>query len=431
MPELIENEKNQNQASSSQDAPQQNGEATKEQDANKEQRTPSDPAKRRRNIILGAGVFALVLVIGAVWWVYSGTYESTDDAQVDGHLNPIAARVDGTVRAVYVEDNQVVHAGQPLVDLDPRDSEVSLAQAQADFDQALAQLNAESPNVPIQQANNQSDLENGDSEVINADAALKGAQHDYDSDVAKLHQAEATNEKAQSDLARYKQLVDKKELAQSEYDQYLATAKSDAANVDASTAMVASQEKVIVQRSAQLNEQKSKRTETLNNAPRQVAIKHANDSMKQANLKAYEAKLEQAKLNLAYCHVVAPVDGIVLQRSAELGGRITGGQQLLMIAQIDHPWVIANFKETQLRKMHPGQRVDIKIDALGKSFTGEVQAMAAATGDRASTLPSENATGNYVKVIQRMPVRIQFKDGQDGLDQLRAGMSVEPKVHLD
>jgi membrane fusion protein, multidrug efflux system len=136
-------------------------------------------------------------------------------------------------------------------------------------------------------------------------------------------------------------------------------------------------------------------------------------------------------LNLSYCHVVAPVEGIVLQRSAEVGGRITGGQQLLMIAQIDHLWVVANFKETQLGKMHPGQRVDIKVDTLSKSFAGEVEAMAAATGDRASTLPSENATGNYVKVIERLPVRIRFKDNQAGLDELRAGMSVEPKVHIE
>ena len=153
--------------------------------------------------------------------------------------------------------------------------------------------------------------------------------------------------------------------------------------------------------------------------------------MREASLESYGAKLDQAKLNLSYCHVVAPVDGIVLQRSAEVGGRITSGQQLLMIAQTDHPWVVANFKETQLHKMHPGQRVDIKVDALSRSFAGEIEAMAAATGDRASTLPAENATGNYVKVIQRLPVRIRFKDNQAGLDELRAGMSVEPKVHIE
>ncbi|NYF88746.1 HlyD family secretion protein [Tunturiibacter empetritectus] len=429
MPTQIEDDKS--QASISLGDFEQNGEESKEQKATKEQKAPFDPGKHRRNIILGVVVVAILLIGSIVWWLYSGTYESTDDAQVDGHLNPIAARVDGTIRAVYIEDNQTVHAGQPLLDLDTKDAEVSVAQAQADYDQALEQRSAETPNLPIQQVSNETDVANADSEVVNAEAALAGAQHDYDSDVAKLHQAEATNEKAQSDLHRYKQLVEKRELAQSDYDQYLASAKSDAANVDASAAAAASQGKLIDQRRAQLKEQEAKRTQTLRNAPRQVAIKNADNRMREASLESYGAKLEQAKLNLTYCHVVAPVDGIVLQRSAEVGGRITGGQQLLMIAQIDHPWIVANFKETQLHKMHPGQRVDIKVDALSKSFIGEVEAMAATTGDRASTLPAENATGNYVKVIQRLPVRIRFKDGQDGLDELRAGMSVEPKVHIE
>ena len=429
MPTQIEDDKS--EASSSQRDFQLNGEENKEQQPDKELKAPVSPAKHRRNIILGIVAFAVLLLGGVAWWLYSDTYESTDDAQVDGHLNPIATRVDGTIRAIYVEDNQTVHVGQPILDLDTKDSEVSLAQAQADYDQALAQRNADSPNLPIQQLSNRTDVATADSEVVNAQAALAGAQHDYDSNVAKLRQAEATNEKAQSDLLRYKQLVDKKELAQSDYDQYLASAKSDAANVDASAAALASQGKLIDQRAAQLNEQQSKRTQSLQNAPRQAAIKKADNRMREASLESYGAKLDQAKLNLSYCHVVAPVDGIVLQRSAEVGGRITSGQQLLMIAQTDHPWVVANFKETQLHKMHPGQRVDIKVDALSRSFAGEIEAMAAATGDRASTLPAENATGNYVKVIQRLPVRIRFKDNQAGLDELRAGMSVEPKVHIE
>jgi membrane fusion protein (multidrug efflux system) len=392
---------------------------------------PPDPAKHRRNIAIGI-VVVLVLVCGGVlWWLHARNYESTDDAQVNGHLNPIAARVGGTITAVYVDDNQTVHAGQPLVDLDTRDAEVSLAQAQADYDQALAQLNAEAPNVPITKTSNRSDVSSADSEVINARAAMEAAQHDYDSDVAKLQQAEATSLKSQNDLVRYKQLVDKNELARSDYDQYLSTAKSNAASVDAAAATAASQAKLIDQRRAQLEEQEAKRHETLDNGPRQVAIKNANTSSKQASLKSSAAKLEQAKLNLAYCHVVAPVDGIILQRSAEIGGRVSDGQQLLMIAQVESPWVIANFKETQIRKMHPGQSVEISVDALSKSFTGTIEDMPAATGDRASVLPSQNATGNYVKVIQRLPVRVIFNSGQAGLEKLRPGMSVEPKVHLD
>jgi membrane fusion protein (multidrug efflux system) len=395
-----------------------------------ESKNPPDPAKRRRGIMIGLSIGAILVTVCVLWWLHSRNYESTDDAEVDGHLNPVAARVSGTVTAVYVEDNQHVRAGQPLVDLDPKDAEVSLEQAQADYDQAVAQLRSEVPNLPIQQASNRSDTTSAALEIVNDEAALQGAQHDYDADAAKLEQARATNMKAQEDLVSYKQLFDKQELARSEYDQYVSTAKSDAAAVDAAAATVASQKKLIDQRSAQLQEQDAKTTQTLENAPRQILIKRANNGMREASVESYKAKLDQAKLNLAYCHVVAPVDGIVLQRSAELGDTVSSGQQLLMISQIDDPWVVANFKETQVRKMHPGQSVDIRVDALSKSLSGTVEAMAAATGDRASVLPSENATGNYVKVIQRLPVRIRFKSGQAGLDKLRPGMSVEPRVHL-
>jgi membrane fusion protein (multidrug efflux system) len=395
-----------------------------------EQKAPVDPQKRRRGLILGGILGVLVICCCVGWWLYSRTYENTDDAQVDGHLNPIAARVDGTISAVYVEDNQTVKAGQPIVDLDTRDAQVSLAEAQAEYDQAVAQFNAEVPNVPIQQASNQSDVATSNLEIVNAEAALQGSQSDYDSDVAKLRQAEATSAKSQSDLVRYKQLVDRDELALWDYDQYLSTAKSNASSVDAAAATVASQKKVIDQRRAQFAEQQAKTRQTLVNAPRQIAIKNANAGMRAASVESYKAKLEQAKLNLAYCHVLAPVDGIVMQRSAELGGRITSGQQLLMIAQVETPWVTANFKETQVRKMHPGQSVEIKVDALNKTFAGTIENMPASTGDRASVLPSQNATGNYVKVIQRLPVRISFNNDQKGLDLLRPGMSVEPKVEL-
>lgn len=392
---------------------------------------PPDPAKRRRAIVFGATVGVILVAACLIWWLYSRTYETTDDAQVDGHLNPVATRVNGTISAVYAEDNQRVHAGQPIVDLDPRDAEVDLAQAQADYDQAVAQLNAAVPNVPIQKTSNASDVSSANFELVNDEAALEGAEHDYDSDVAKLRQAEASNQKSQNDLVRYKQLVEKQELAQSDYDEYVSTANSNAANVDAAVATVASKKKTIEQRRAQLEEQRAKTKQTLENAPRQVVIKNANTSVNEAIVKSYEAKLEQARLNLTYCHVVAPVDGVVLQRSAELGARVSSAQQLLMIAQVDDPWVVANFKETQVRKMRPGQSVDIHVDALSASFAGWVEDMPAATGDRASVLPSENATGNYVKVIERLPVRIRFKSGQAGLDKLRPGMSVEPKVHLN
>ena len=394
------------------------------------EKAPVDPVKRRRKIAIGA-VIALILVLGCiVWWIHSGTYESTDDAQVDAHLNPVAARVQGTVSAVYVEDDQVVQAGQPLVDLDTRDLEISLAQAQANYDQAVAQLHAEDPNMPITQTTNASDISSQRAEVLTAEASLSAAQSDYETAVAKVRQAEANSEKSKSDLARYQQLLDKREIAQSDYDQYLANARSQQAVVNAAIASADSAAKTIDQRKAQLAQQQTKLSQTATNAPRQVEIKKADLATRQASVESSKAQLEQAKLNVAYCHIVAPVSGIVMQRSAELGQRISAGGQLLIVAQVDAPWITANFKETQLRKMHVGQRVTVKIDALNRSFTGNVESLSAATGDRASVLPAENATGNYVKVIQRLSVRIRLDPRQDGIEKVRPGMSVEPTVHF-
>lgn len=386
-------------------------------------------SKPGRKMILVLAGLVVVAVCGG-WWLYSGTYESTDDAQVDAHLNPVAARVQGTVTAVYVEDNQVVKAGQPLVDLDTNDATVALAQAQANYDQAIAQLNAQNPNVPITLATNVSDITSQQAEVISAEAALSAANSDYESAISKLRQAEATNQKSQADLVRYKQLLDKQEIANSDYDQYLSNAKSQEASVSAAAASADSYKKIIDQRKAQLAQQRAKYQLTTANAPRQVEIKHATVASNAAAVESAKAQLDQAKLNLAYCHVVAPVSGIVMQRSVELGQRISAGSQLLMVAQVDSPWVTANFKETQLRKMHTGQKVSVEVDALARSFQGTVESISASTGDRASVLPAENATGNYVKVVQRLPVRIHLDPGQDGLEKVRPGMSVEPTVHF-
>jgi len=411
--------------------PTQTEEITDQQQDTTHDPNPVDPAKKRRKMF-GIALIALVVIAGCIgWFLYSGTYESTDDAEVDAHLNPIAARVQGTVNTVYVEDNEVVQAGQPLVDLDPSDVKVALAQAQANYDQAVAQLNAQNPNVPITQVTNASDIASQQAEVQSAEAALSSANSDYQSAIAKLRQAEALNQKSQSDLARYKELLDKQEIANADYDQYVSTALSQQAAVNAAAASADSYKKVIQQRQAQLVQQRAKYQQTAANAPRQVEIKHADVASNAAAVESAKAQLDQAKLNLAYCHVVAPVAGIVMQRDAEKGQRIAAGTQLLMVAQVDSPWVTANFKETQLRKMHPGQRVTVKVDALDRSFSGTVESIAASTGDRASVLPSENATGNYVKVVQRLPVRIRLNPDQDGLDKVRPGMSVEPTIHFN
>ena len=244
-------------------------------------------------------------------------------------------------------------------------------------------------------------------------------------------QAEATNVRAQADFQRYKTLFEKNEAAKADYQSYAAIAAGQDAAVKGSQAAVASAQKLIEQRQAQLAEEKSRLEQAQKNAPRQVAIQEADLRSQVANEESAKAELQQAQLNVGYSHIVAPVDGITTQRSAELGSHITSGQQLLMIVDIGYLWVTADFKETQLARMHPGQHVKLHVDALDHDFDGTVEAMPAITGSRSSVLPPENATGNYVKVVQRLPVRIRFSPNQSGLEKLRPGMSVEPTVHLD
>jgi membrane fusion protein, multidrug efflux system len=407
------------------------GDSEEKDDGKKEEQKPVDPATKRLRIIIGIGVGVVVLVAGIAWWLYSRTYESTDDAQINGHLNAIASRVAGTVKAVYVENGQPVKAGQPLVDLDPSDYEVLVAQARAGYEQAIAQAAAESPNVPITVTSNRATVDTDVQQVVNAQAAIASAQHDYDSNVAKLRQAEANNRKAQSDLVRYKKLVDQGEISLSDYDQYVASAGGDEAAVEASRYAAASSEQIVEGKKASLRQQQTKHSEDKANLPRQLTVHKATVDSRKANVDSAKAQLDTALLNLSYCHIVAPVDGIASQRSAEIGGRVSQGQQLIVVVQIGNVWTTANFKETQLRKMHVGQHVTIEVDSLNESFDGEVEYMPAATGDRSSLFPPENATGNYVKIVQRLPVRIRFKPNQRDLDKLRPGMSVEPKVHLD
>jgi membrane fusion protein (multidrug efflux system) len=393
---------------------------------------PEAATPRRRANPLVLGIVALVLIaIGTGYYLYSSGYEDTDDAQVDGHLNPIAARIDGTISAVHVDDNQIVHAGEPLVELDPSDNQVALQQSQAQYDQAMAQLGASHPNLPITRISNSSDLTSQEAEVAGSEAALAAAQHDLESAMAKLKESQAVNERNQADFARYQTLFEKQEVSRADYDQYKSTAAAQVQTVLSNQAAMASAQKTVEQRQAQLAQQRIKLQQTQSSAPLQVAIREADIKSQQANSEVAAAMLQQARLNLGYTRILAPVSGVVTQRSAEIGARISKGQQLLMIVQTDDLWVTANFKETQLARMHPGQHVHIFVDALHNTFDGTVESMPAVTGSRTSVLPPENATGNYVKVIQRLPVRIRFASGQKDLDKLRPGMSVEPKVKLD
>ena len=412
---------------------QQSGSSRTEQSpaGNPSDASTGSTAQGRRRSLIFAVVAGSVIVIGALaFWLYSSTYESTDDAQVDGHLNGITARIDGVVKAVHVEENQSVRAGDLLVELDPRDYEVALEQAQAQLLKAQAEVRAENPNLPITQSTSQTSISTSQSEVLNAEAGVAAAERDQAAALSRLQEVEANNVKAQADVVRYKALVDKNEVARSQYDQVVATANALAASVDSARSSAESAGKVVEQRRAQLDQARSRMAWANVDAPNQIAISKANLQSKQADVQAMQAQVDRAQLDLSYCKIISPVAGVAGKRTVEVGEHVSKGQRLIILADLGNLWVTANFKESQLKQMHAGQSVTVTVDAFDQKFDGTVEAMPGATGSVTSLLPPENATGNYVKVVQRLPVRIRLKPGQQGLDRLRPGMSVVPKVWL-
>ncbi|MBV9505069.1 MAG: HlyD family secretion protein [Acidobacteriia bacterium] len=394
---------------------------------------PPPPPRTRgrgRALLMVFLVGAVLATAGFLYWRYAQTYESTDDAQVDGHLNGISARISGTVTSVMVEENQFVKAGQLLVEIDPSDYKVALDQTMAEMAQKQAEVLTQNPNVPIVETSSATSIATAQADVANAEAGVAWAERDYLASQARLRQAEAESTKARDDLARYKALVDKDEISRQIYDQAVSTANAAIAAVDSARAAAEASEKLVDQRRAQLVESQSHLAEADRNAPNQLAISRANVAAKQADANVARTRVAQARLNLSYTKIYAPVSGVVTKRSVEVGNHVQPGQQLLLLAQLDDLWVTANFKETQLHRMHPGQPVKISVDAYGMTLNGTVESMPGATGTINSLLPPENASGNYVKVVQRLPVRIRFDKNQQGLDRLRPGMSVVPKITL-
>ncbi len=379
--------------------------------------------RTRLFLIIGA----LVLLVGGFFaYEYFQTYESTDDAQVDGHLMPLSARISGYVIKVNVDDNQEVKAGTVLAEIDPKDYQVALDQAKAELQDSQAAAQALNINVPITSVSTESQVSVSEADVENSRAGIAVSEDQLEAAKAQLAQAEANDVKAQNDLIRYKQLVDKQEISQQQYDQAVASAK-------ASAATVASAHATATAATAQVTQARSKLAQSqanLRNAqtgPRQVASTKARAISADATVQQKEAAVEQAELNLLYTKIVAPVDGIV-SKNAEVGMNVTPGQQLFTIFPLNDVWITANFKETQLKNMRQGQRVDIKVDANGRTYKGQVNSIAGSSGARTSLLPPENATGNYVKVVQRVPVKIVLDPNQNSDHYLRLGMSVEPKV---
>jgi membrane fusion protein (multidrug efflux system) len=395
----------------------------------------SEARYRRRSLLLGnqgakVGLFfvVVVLLVGAVLlWRYFGSYESTDDAQIDGHINSVSARVSGHVVKLNVEDNQYVEKGAVLVEIDPTDYEVAVARARADYADAQAQAVAAGINVPVTNVSTSSQVAAAQAGVANAKAGIAAARQQLAAAHAQVVEADANNVKAQNDLARYKQLIDKQEISQQQYDQAVAAAKASAASLeaaraaaDAASAQVEQAEGKLLQAGADLR--------TAQTAPQTVRATRSRALSAQAVADRKKAELQQAELNLQYTKIVAPVSGVVSNRTVEVGQNVQPGQEMMKIIPLEDLWVTANFKETQLRRMKAGLHADIAVDANGKTYHGHVDSIAGASGARFSLLPPENATGNYVKVVQRIPVKIVFEPGETKGHELRPGMSVVPKV---
>jgi membrane fusion protein, multidrug efflux system len=389
-----------------------------------------EEATKRRSMVrwVALGAVIALAVVGFFVWRYLNTYEATDDAQVDGHINSVSARVAGYVLKVNVDDNQSVQKGAVLVEIDPRDYQVALERAKAELADAEATAQAMNLNVPVETIGTTTQVSTSEANVQASQAGVGAAKQQLDSARAQLQQAEANNARAQADVARYSALLAKDEVSRQVYDQANATAKANAAAVESARAAVAATQEQIAQAESRVSSAQAA-LQYSHTGPQQVAASQARARAAIANVQQKRAALDAAALDLQYCTVTAPVTGVV-NKKVEVGMNVQPGQTLLSVVPLDDIWVTANFKETQLRKMKVGQRVTIAVDAYGREYQGHVESMAGATGAQFSLLPPENATGNYVKVVQRIPVKIVLDSGQNQDHLLRLGMSVEPKVWL-
>ncbi|HET6843719.1 MAG TPA: HlyD family secretion protein [Candidatus Angelobacter sp.] len=372
---------------------------------------------------------ALLLIAGAVLlWLHFASYESTDDAQVDVHLYPVSPRISGYVIKVNAGDNQYVEQGTVLVEIDPRDYEVAVAKARADLANAEATAKSLNIAVPITSVNTSSQLKSAASDVATATSGIISAEKQLAAAHAQVEQAEANDVKAQDDLERYKRLVAKQNVSEQTYDQALASAKANTASVAAARANEAAAQQTVQQAKDKLTQAQASHR-AAQTGPQQVASTNARARAAVADVEQKRASLEQAELNLQYTKIVAPVTGAV-NKSVVVGMNVQTGQQLLTVVPLDEVWITANFKETQLRHMQPGQKVKVQVDSTGVTVRGHVDSIAGATGPLFSLLPPENATGNYVKVVQRIPVKIVLEPGENRDHRLRPGMNVVPKVYL-
>ncbi len=386
------------------------------------------PKRRsRKRWIIGAAV-VVVLVGGIFLWHYFSGFESTDDAQVDVHLYPVSARISGYVQAVHVGDNQNVQQGATLVEIDPKDYQVAVAKAQANLETAEASARALNIDVPISSVDTISQLKFTSSDIENAKAAIAAGEKQVAAAQARILEAEAQNVKAQDDVQRYHLLLTKEEVPKQTYDYAVAAAQTDTAAVAAAKAEEAAAEQNVEEARSRLVEAIA-RNESARAGPQRVASTHARALSAVADVAQKRAELDQAELNLGYTRILAPVTGEVT-KNVVVGLNIDPGEQLLTVVPLDQVWITANFKETQLKHMSVGQKATIVLDSNGRTYRGHVDSIAGGTGPIFSLLPPENATGNYVKIVQRVPVKIVLEPGENRDHQLRPGMNVEAKVYL-
>lgn len=392
---------------------------------------PENPAaKARRTFIIVSVVLLLILVAG--FFYYRSTFtEGTDDAQVDGDLYQVSARVSGQIVKVYVTDNSKVNQGDVIAEVDPRDYQVALEQAEAQLANAKASYIQANANVPITGVQTRTNVATSGQDVATAQAGVAQSVKQVSAAQARVDQAKANALKAQLDVDRYTPLVAKDVISKQQFDQAVAqAAASNGALLEAQQNVIA-QQAAVRQAQARLDSAQSSARQAEVNGPKLVQVQQARANAADADIQQQQAKVDQARLNLSYCRITAPVTGIINRKSVDVGGNVSVGQNLLTIVPLSNLWVTANYKETQLQHMKVGQKVNIKVDALGgREYHGTVAQIGGATGSRLSLFPPENATGNYVKVVQRIPVRINFDQGENDDRLLRAGYSVDPEVHV-
>jgi membrane fusion protein (multidrug efflux system) len=399
-------------------------------------------ARYRHARLLAALVAVLVVGAGAWVWALSGS-QSTDDAQVDGHVAQIAARVGGTIQTINVVDNQPVEAGAVLAEIDRSDFEVACERAAAELDNAAAEALAARTNVPITSTTAASAVQTAQGAVDQAQSGIAAAEKEVDAARARLttaqarqREAEATAAKAGRDVQRLRSLLAKDEISQQMFDAANSGADAARAAADSTTSQITEAEHGVSIAESRLHQARAEQhradasLDSARTAPEQVLAMTARARSAAARVRQARASLRQTELNLGYTTVRAPIRGIVSRKSVELGQVVESGQPLMSIIPLDDVWITANFKETQLANMRPGQRASIEVDAYGKTFNAHIESLAAATGARFSLLPPENATGNFVKVVQRVPVKLVLEPGQDPQHLLRPGLSVAPTVYV-